>query len=89
MPTNYRWYSDKNVNDDPDAIHQILAYGNLKDIQEIRQQFGLKKLRTVFLTYPKKVYTPSGFDFISEFILHISQPIKEREYLKTSPRYTR
>lgn len=89
MSLNYTWYTNSNTIDTPDAIHQILAFGRLEDIQELQKKLGIQKIRDIFVTHPKKIYTPSGLNFISEFILHISSPIKKHEYLKSTPRYTR
>jgi len=89
MSFNYTWYTNKNTVGTPDAIHQILAYGRLEDIRDLEKNLGLEKIRNIFIMRPKKIYTQSGLNFISEFILHISSPLNKNEYLKTTPRFTR
>lgn len=82
----YTWYSTKSDINSPDTIHNILAFGTLKDIDELKRIQGEEMLKSMFLQHPKKIYYPSVLNFISKFILHISQPIDENRYLKTTPR---
>lgn len=89
MSLNYTWYTNKNTIDTPDAIHQVLAFGRLEDIQELKNKLGIQKIREAFVAHPKKIYTQSGLNFIAEFILDISSPLKKHDYLKITPRYTR
>lgn len=86
---SYSWYNMNSSLDSPDFIHQILAFGTLEDILDLRKKLGLKKLREVFLEQPKKVYTKSGLNFISKFILGITSSFDEARLLKNAPRNTR
>lgn len=86
MQNSYTWYSNTTPADSPDTIHQILALGTLKDIQEVKNHLGEEKVRDLFIQYPKKIYTRSGLNFIMKFILHIHQPIHEDKYLNSTPR---
>lgn len=83
------WYSDKVSLDSPDAVHQILMYGDLKEIQALKQQLGADKVKELFLGYPKKIYSPSSLNFIKNFILGINISIDEQKYLKSTPRNIR
>ena len=89
MPTSYTWYSDRSALNNPDSIHQTLALGNLQDIKNLLKKVGVNKVKAIFINHPKKIYTKSGFNFISKFILQITSPIKESEYLKSTLRHTR
>lgn len=81
------WYSNKADINSPDAIHQILMYGNLKEIKSLKKTLGEKKVKELFLSHPKKVYTAPALNFIKNFVLNIQTPIDEQKYLKTTPRY--
>lgn len=85
----YSWYKQKDSLSSPDTLHQILAFGSLKDILSARKKVGIQKMRQLFLQKPKKVYTKSGLHFITKFILGFNTPIEEKKLLKDAPRYTR
>lgn len=65
-------------------IHQILSYG---DVKEIRWLFGVyprKEITQVFFRFPRKVYQPSVFNFVKIFILGLKdQFIDESQYVKS------
>ena len=83
------WYSPKVDITSPDTIHQILMYGQLKDIESLKKSLGETKLKKLFLEHPKKIYTNSALNFIKNFILDITTPIDEKRYLKYTPRSVR
>lgn len=83
---NYSWYTNTKSKKSPDAIHQILAFGSLYDIQFLKKTMGIKKLKGLFLEYPKKVYTAPLFNFIKNIILGIHTSIDEQKYLKDTRR---
>ncbi len=87
MLKSYSWYNTDTTNS-PDAIHQTLAYGTLDEIRSLKKTLGEDMLQKLFVTYPKKIYTAPAFNFIKKFILHISSPIDDQKYLKSTPRYT-
>ncbi len=89
MKQTYTWYSNETSIDSPDTIHQILEYGTLQDITELKKKVGLQKLKNIFLAHPKKVYTPASFNFISKFILTVTTPIHKDAYLKSTSRNIR
>ena len=88
MPNTHSWYTNKANNNSPDTIHQVLAYGTLNEIRSLKKTLGEEFLKKLFVTYPKKIYTASAFNFIKKFILHLSS-IDEQKYLKSTPRHTR
>lgn len=83
------WYAQATNPTSPDAIHQICAFGTLEDIRELKKTVGAQELQKMFISYPKKVYTPETLNFIKTIILHISSPLDDQKYLKSAPRYTR
>lgn len=83
----YSWYNANKDYSSPDAIHQILAFGSLEDIINLRKLVSKEALKEAFLKYPKKVYRPAGFNFIKTFILGIKEQIPENKYLKDAPRH--
>lgn len=87
MFDKYLWYKKTADLDSPDTVHNVLSYGNLSAITEIKKSLGEEKLKEIFLKSPQKVYSPSGLNFITKFVLHITETINESRYLKTTPRY--
>ena len=82
---DYSWYTSTKNEKSPDTIHQILAFGSLSDIRSLKKIVGKEKLKTLFLKYPKKIYTAPLLNFVKNIILHISS-IDEKKYLKNTPR---
>lgn len=89
MIRNYTWYNEKLNLNNPEAIQQILAYGTLEEIEELKNKIGAEKLKKIFLGYPAKIYRPESLNFIRKFVLDIKELIDERKYLKDSLRNTR
>ena len=83
---NYSWYMNSKSKQSPDAIHQILAFGSIHDIQLLKKTVGVKQLKNFFLEYPKKVYPAPLFNFIKNMILNIHSSLDEQKYLKNTPR---
>jgi len=85
---NYSWYTNKPDHQSSDYIHQTLAFGSIKDIQNLKKEIGEKKLVKLFLQEPKKVYTAPSLNLISKFILHLKS-VNEQKYLKFTHRNIR
>lgn len=83
------WYSPKVDTQSPDTIHQVLMFGNLKEIESLKKTIGRNRVKELFLLSPKKIYTGSALNFIKNFILGINTPIDEQKYLKITPRSIR
>ncbi len=88
MKTNLVWYAPKANIKSPDTIHQILMFGKLSDIKSLKKTVGENAVKEAFLLFPKKIYTNAALNFIKNFILKISTPIDEQQYLKHTPRIT-
>lgn len=83
---NYSWYTHSKSKKTPDSIHQILAFGSLYDILLLKKTIGIKKLKGLFIQYPKKVYTAPLFNFVKNIILRMQISVDEQKYLKNTPR---
>lgn len=83
---NYSWYTNSKNKKSPDAIHQILAFGNLYDIKSLKKTVGIKELKTLFLKYPKKIYSAALLNFIKNIVLKVRTSVDEQKYLKNTPR---
>jgi hypothetical protein len=69
-------------------IHQVLMYGNLDDVRQLKRKYSLPVLEEVFLDHPMKVYTPQAFSFAYRVFFRLNEPVDARRYLKTSPRHS-
>lgn len=66
-------------------IHQVLSYGSLDQIKWLFKIYKKKEIREVFLKFPKRIYIPSVFYFIKNFILGLKKKrLKEEKYVKPS-----
>jgi hypothetical protein len=54
-------------------IHQVLMYGNLKQIRWLFQVYGKKEIRRVFEETPMKIYSPQCFNFVKNIILNLKE----------------
>lgn len=88
MQTKNIWYSKDAQTSSPDYVHQTLMYGTLEEIKKLQENIGMEEIRKLFLNYPKKIYTNAALNFIKNFILQISSPIDEQQYLKHTSRHT-
>jgi hypothetical protein len=64
-------------------IHQILAFGNLKQLKWLFKNYSLNEIRKVFQKYPLKVYRPQSFNFVREILLKMKGKINEKNYVTT------
>ncbi len=65
-------------------VHQILSYGNLRQIKWLFKIYGLKEIKEVFLKYPKRIYSAPVFYFIKNFILGLkNKKLSPENYVKT------
>jgi len=67
-------------------IHQVLAYGNLKQIKWLFNVFSRKEIIEVFTTSPRQNYTHSAFNFIKNYILDLedNKKINPKAYVKAT-----
>jgi hypothetical protein len=65
-------------------IHQILSYGDLKELRQLFRVYNRKEIKETFIRYPKKIYQPAVLYFIKNSILGLkSKRLKEEDYVKT------
>jgi len=64
-------------------IHQILSYGDLKHLRWLFKVYKNRDITDVFVRFPQKIYQPSVFYFVKNFILHLkTKKLKEKNYAK-------
>ncbi len=83
---NRSWYTNSTNNKSADSVHQILAYGTIEEVRKLKRSIGEAKLKKLFLSYPKKVYTQPTLNFIKNFILHINGHVNGQKYIKSASR---
>ena len=65
-------------------IHQILSYGDFKELRQLFKIYDRKEVGEVFTKYPKKIYQPSVFYFVKNFVLNLRKKrVNENNYVKT------
>lgn len=64
-------------------IHQILSYGNFKELRWLLKNYSLQEIKKVFLDHPIKVYRPQAFNFIKEIFLSIKGKLNEKKYVSS------
>ncbi len=65
-------------------IHQILNYGDLRELRQLFRIYDISEIREIFIRFPKKIYRPSVFYFIKNFILDLKDKrLREGDYVKT------
>lgn len=64
-------------------IHQILSYGDLKELRQLFRIYDRAEIRKTFIRFPKRIYQPSVFFFVKNLILGLkNKKLKERDYVK-------
>jgi hypothetical protein len=86
MNNGYVWHRKNEKIGTPDSIHHVLAYGDLDDARRLISSIGRAKLRRQFIEHPKKLYTLSSLNFIKNYLLGITEDVKDDAYLKNTPR---
>jgi hypothetical protein len=65
-------------------VHQVLMYGDLKDIKWLLETYSRSKVREIFVQQPKKVYTAPAFNFVKNFVLGLKgKKLEENKYVKS------
>jgi len=65
-------------------IHQILSFGNFKQLKWLLNNYSLSEIRKVFLENPIRIYRLPSFNFIKDILLKIKdKKINEKKYVCT------
>ncbi|MGB2761943.1 MAG: hypothetical protein WBC21_00135 [Minisyncoccales bacterium] len=65
-------------------IHQILSFGNFKQLKWLLGNYSLSEIKKVFLEHPIRIYYPPSFNFIKDIFLKIkNKKINEKKYVCT------
>lgn len=76
----------KRLNVDRDRnyiIHQVLMYGNLKQVDWLMKTYGADLVRRVFLYNPQAIYSPPVLHFVKNFVLNLKkQRLEKQRYVK-------
>lgn len=73
------WEKDKNY-----IIHQVLRYGDLSDIALLFKIYSKKEVKKNFEENPMRIYTPRGFNFITNIILNTKgKSLSPKKYVAT------
>ena len=68
-------------------IHQIFAYGRMKEILWLFHTYSKETLKRVFSTVPYKDYFPARFHFVKNYLLGLTKLVlNERRYVRNTPR---
>lgn len=66
-------------------IHQVLMYGDLRDIKWLFDTYSRDKVQEIFIKHPKKVYTLPAFNFVKDIVLDLGdKKLKEDRYARAS-----
>ena len=80
------WSKNKDKLDKNDdkvyIINQVLMFGNLEEIKELKKEYGENEVRRVFVEQPTKVYSKPAFNLIKNFILKIDTQLDMQKYVK-------
>ena len=75
----------ENINLEEDKvyiIHQILAYGDIKEVEWLFEVYPKNDIKNIFINRPVKIYTRPVYFFIKDFILNIKKDTNENNYVK-------
>ena len=64
-------------------IHQVLQYGDVADFKWLSTVYPFDEIQEVFVLQPRKSYSAQGFNFVKNYLLHISEPLKNEGYVST------
>jgi hypothetical protein len=70
-------------------IHRVLTYGDLEQINWLKEVYSKDEIKDIFINKPQKLYTKSSFNFIKNYVLGIDQKLERDHYDKNLHRNTR
>ena len=63
-------------------IHQILSFGNLRELKWLFDNYSFTEIKNVFIKHPIRIYRPQSFNFIKEIFLKIKdKKLNEKKYV--------
>ena len=67
------------------VIHQILMYGNFDHIRWLFSTYPRKRIASVFLHKPQKIYTKAALNYVNKYILELdNKQLQEDKYVSTA-----
>ena len=64
-------------------INQVMMYGNLEDIAQLKNVYGEDEVKRIFVENPMQIYSKSSFNFAKKFVLKIDQNLDVGRYIKS------
>jgi len=64
-------------------INQVLSFGSLKEVKWLFKKYPKKEIGKIFLSHPRKVYTPQSFNFVKNHLLKITRKLSASKYVKS------
>lgn len=71
------------VQDKEYIVNQVLMYGNLEEIKDLKESYGTDEIRKIFIEKPSQIYTKPAFNLIKNFILKIDANLDSGRYIKS------
>lgn len=63
-------------------VHRILSYGSLRDLKWLFGHYSKNEVRDIFLSRPKKYYTPAALNFVDKHLLSTGKKLDKKKYVK-------
>lgn len=64
-------------------VNQILMYGSLNEIKDLKKSYGIEEIKRIFVQKPSQIYTKPAFNLIKNFILNIDTNLDTGRYIKS------
>ena len=78
------------VRDKVYLIHQILMYGDFKNIKWLLNIYDEEEISEVFIKKPQQVYTPQAFNYVKNFVLNLNNKnISPVKYVNTIHKHSK
>lgn len=73
---------DKNK-DKEYIVNQVLMYGSLGEIADLKQSYGIDEIKRIFVEKPSQIYSKPAFNLIKNIILKINTDLDMGRYIKS------
>lgn len=73
---------DKNI-DRTYIINQVLMFGTLDEINELKSEYGDDEVKRIFIENPINIYSKPAFNFIKNFVLKIKEDLNGGRYINS------